>query len=269
MCSETNHFYVEKLNQFIYTIQETISEIHPIYRNDPLNLYVILGSEKAILIDTGCGLYPLKPIVDRIIGQRDLVVINTHAHWDHILGNHEFKEVYIHENEVNIVSHGYSIFFLQNSPTEIVKRYEKYDYLIPPAENVHPLEDGKTFELGGIKAEIIHTPGHSSGSICIQTDKKMLFTGDVAYYGDIFLPRRQEFPKVLKTLSKLIALCNKQKVSKLYPSHRKTPCKPSLLIELRKKIQKIEDAWDKRKFNEFFFAWEFQINDFTFYVSRS
>jgi glyoxylase-like metal-dependent hydrolase (beta-lactamase superfamily II) len=92
-----NHFEISKEKNYLYVIKENISTVHPVYTNDPLNLYLLLGTQSALLIDTGCGLYPLKPIVDDLIGDRNLKVVNTHTHWDHILGNHEFGEVYVHE----------------------------------------------------------------------------------------------------------------------------------------------------------------------------
>ncbi|MHA2050304.1 MAG: MBL fold metallo-hydrolase [Promethearchaeota archaeon] len=112
MSNENNHFEISKHKDYLYVIKENISIVHPVYTNDPLNLYLLLGTKTALLIDTGCGLYPLKPIVDDLIGDKNLLVINTHTHWDHILGNHEFREVYVHENEADIVSVPYDLSFL-------------------------------------------------------------------------------------------------------------------------------------------------------------
>ncbi len=78
----------------------------------------------------------------------------------------------------------------------------------------------------------MHTPVHSPGSICLITSTGELFTSDVAYYGDQFLPKKEEFPQVLNTLSELIALCEKQKNLELYPSHRNYPCDITLLTDL-------------------------------------
>ena len=63
------------------------------------NIYLILGPEKALLIDTGSGLYPIKPVVDNLIEHRELIVINTHTHFDHRGSNDEFETTYNHENE--------------------------------------------------------------------------------------------------------------------------------------------------------------------------
>ena len=244
--------------------------VHPVYTNDPLNMYLILGSHTALLLDTGCGLFPLKPVVDELIGKRKLLVFNTHYHWDHSLGNVEFGEVYIHENEVEIISKPYDVSYFKDSPNKIVKIYAEQNFLIPPAKKIKILKDGDVFDLGEIKVKVIHCPGHSPGSICLLTSTGELFTSDVAYYGDQFLPKKEEFPEVLNTLFKLIDLFEKQKDLELYPSHRNYPCDKTLLTDLYKGIENIDNLWDTKEAFDFFNAW--QIDDdsgkFRYYVSR-
>jgi len=271
MSKNNQHFEISKPKDYLYAIKENISLVHPAYTNDPLNMYLLLGSHTALLLDTGCGLSPLKPIVDELIGERKLLVFNTHYHWDHPLGNVEFEEVYIHENEVDNVSKPYDVSFLKDSPNEIVKIYAEQNFLIPPAKTIKTLKDRDVFELGEIEVKIIHCPGHSPGSICLLTSTGKLFTTDVAYYGDQFLPKKENFPEVLNTLSKLITLCEKQKNLELYPSHRNYPCDKTLLTDLYKGIENIENLWDTKKLFDFFEMW--QIDDdsgkFRYYIEKS
>ncbi|MFW9882412.1 MAG: MBL fold metallo-hydrolase, partial [Candidatus Thorarchaeota archaeon] len=220
MSNDNQHFKVSKHKDYLYVIKENISLVHPAYTNDPLNIYLLLGTHTALLLDTGCGLSPLKPIVDKLIGERKLLVFNTHYHWDHPLGNVEFDEVYIHENEVDKVSKPYDVSYFKDSPNEIIKIYAKQNFLIPPAKTIKPLKDGDEFDLGDINIKVIHCPGHSPGSICLLTSTSELFTSDVAYYGDQFLPKKEEFSEVLITLSKLIKLYREHENLELYPSHR-------------------------------------------------
>jgi len=270
MSKGSNHFEISKQKDYLYVIKENISLVHPVYTNDPLNIYLLLGTHTALLLDTGCGLFPIKPIVDELIGKRKLLVFNTHYHWDHPLGNVEFGEVYIHEKEVEFVSKPYDVSYFKDSPNEIIKVYEKQNFLIPPAKIIKPLKDGDVFDLGEIEVEVIHCPGHSVGSICLLASTRELFTSDVAYYGDQFLPKRDFFPEVLKTLSRLIDLCEKQENLELYPSHRKYPCDKTLLTDLYKGIENIENLWDTKKAFDFFEAW--LIDDpngkFRYYIAR-
>ncbi|NVM35242.1 MAG: MBL fold metallo-hydrolase [Candidatus Lokiarchaeota archaeon] len=268
MNNDSQHFEISKHKDYLYVIKENISLVHPVYTNDPLNMYLLLGSHTALLLDTGCGLSPIKPIVDELKGNRKLLVFNTHYHWDHPLGNVEFGEIYIHENEVDIVSKPYDVSYFKDSPNEIVEKYAEQNFLIPPAKTIKALKDGDMFDLGEIEVKILHCPGHSPGSICLLTNTGELFTSDVAYYGDQFLPKRENFPIVLKTLSKLIELCEIEKNLELYPSHRQYPCNKTLLTDLYNGIGNIENLWNTKKAFDFFEAWQIDDDKFRYYISR-
>ena len=270
MANSTQHFEISKLKEYLYVIKENISLVHPVYTNDPLNIYLMLGTDIALLLDTGCGLSPLKPIVDELIGKRKLIVFNSHYHWDHPLGNVEFGEVYIHENELDFVSKPYDVSYFKDSPNRIVEIYAKHNFLIPPAKVIKTLKHGDKFDLGELEIEIIHCPGHSPGSICLLTSKGELFTGDVAYYGDQFLPKKEELSQVLTSLSTLIHLCKVKEIKELYPSHRQTPCDINLLIDLYNEIKEIEKRWDTKQPFDFFQAWEIKGSSgkFKFFISR-
>lgn len=262
------HFSISKQKDYLYVIQENISLVHSIYTNDPLNIYLILGTHSALLLDTGCGLFPIKRIIDNLVGKRNLLVFNTHYHWDHPLGNNEFPEVYIHEEEIDFISKPYDVSFFKDSPNEIVKIYAKKNYLIPPANKINPLKDGQKFDLGELTAEVIHCPGHSPGSICLLTSNSELFTSDVAYYGDQFLPKKDEFSIVLNSLAKLINLCEKRNIFELYPSHRNFPCDRTLLIDLYEGIKNIENLWDTKQPHEFFDSWQIDDEKFRYFIAR-
>ncbi len=257
-------YKISEVKDYLYVIQENISVVHPVYTNDPLNLYLLLGDHTALLIDTGCGLSPIKPIVDKIIGKRDLLVFNSHAHWDHILGNEQFEEVYIHEDEAFIVSRPYN---LTQSKEIFGKHYAKRNFIIPPAKIIKILRDGDIFDLGKLIVKVIHAPGHSPGSICLLTNKGELFTGDVAYYGDQFLPRGKFFPIVLDTLSKLVKLYEEHKSLELFPSHRQFPCDQNLLVDLYNGIKNIKNIWETRQKNELFNAYYVEDEKFRYYIS--
>ena len=258
-----NWFEIIKIKNYLYVIQENISVVHPVYTNDPLNIYLLLGNHTALLIDTGCGLSPIKPIVDKLIGKRKLLVLNSHAHWDHVLGNEEFEEVYIHENEAFIISKPYDLSY---SKEIFGNYYASRNFVIPPAKVIKKLRDGDSFDLGKILVKVIHAPGHSPGSICLLTNTGELFTGDVAYYGDQFLPRRKFFPLVLNTLSKLINVYEEHKPLELYPSHRQYPCDENLLVDLYNGVKNIKNLWDTRQKNELFNAYYVEDEKFRYYI---
>lgn len=129
------------------------------------------------------------------------MILLTHSHWDHIADVHELRErtdapVYIHPlDEGNLIdpgSDGLSLYF--------------------PIRGVDPdrsLKDGQILRLGQISMQVIHTPGHSPGSVCFYLkEQKVLFSGDTLFkgaMGGLHLPTAQ--PELMdKSLAKLAAL---------------------------------------------------------------
>jgi hydroxyacylglutathione hydrolase len=125
------------------------------------NFCYIVGCEKtrkALVIDPGRD-------VDRIVSAAEKqgleieAIVNTHAHGDHTAGNAELKsltgaKIFIHALDA--------------------AGYPKADVF---------LKDEKTLQLGAITFEVIHTPGHTPGGICLHAQGN-LFTGDTLFVGD-------------------------------------------------------------------------------------
>ena len=78
-------------------------------------MYLIIGPENAMLIDTAYGLGDLKGLVDKITGGKPIIVVNTHEHYDHAYGNCRFDKVYCHEYLVPYHS-AYSLLNLSQAP---------------------------------------------------------------------------------------------------------------------------------------------------------
>lgn len=139
--------------------------------------YLVLGEERALLIDSGFGLDSLKKVVD---GLTDLpiVLVNTHGHPDHGGGNAEFGSPYLHpdDNELYTYKCAYETRLeeaLHWGVEDVAQRLQRE--LPDPI----PMEDGHVFDLGGRKLTVYHTPGHSRGSVCILDEQTgYLFAGD-------------------------------------------------------------------------------------------
>lgn len=103
-------------------------------------------------------------------------ILNTHGHADHVLGNKKLKNllkipVCMHEDDDR--------FF--NDP--IVREKSSHELGLPPSDPVDiKLKDGDVLEVGTLNIEVIHTPGHTPGSVCFLVGKN-LFTGDTLFVG--------------------------------------------------------------------------------------
>jgi len=266
MSSSEDWYDVLEHKDYLYVIRERLDELDPRFHTTYVNIYLLLGAEKALLIDTGCGLFPLKPIVDEIIGTRKLLVFNSHFHFDHRGANDEFSEVYIHESEINMVSLPLDISYIKDSSKELVNEYCKKGFILKPSPIVNSLKEGDEFDLGGIKVKVFHTPGHSIGSISLLTDKGDLFTGDTAHYGAMYLPKKRQFSVILDSISKLLGLFNESNVQEIYPSHEEYPVGKELLERLYEGITNIENIWDTKTKDRFLGSWILEDENFKYII---
>ncbi|TFG02806.1 MAG: MBL fold metallo-hydrolase [Promethearchaeota archaeon] len=268
MAESRQWFEVKKLKDYLYLIRENLDAIDPRFHSIYTNLYLLFGTDKALLIDTGAGLYPIKPLVNDLIGNRELIVINTHCHWDHVGNNHEFNEILIHEIESLTISRPINITNLRDSSRDVVKRYEKNDFSLLPAPSIKTVKGGDKIMLGGLEVKVIHTPGHSPGSISLFTNRNELFTGDTAHYGSVYLPKKKMFPKFLESLLKLIKTCENKESVEIYPSHEEYGVGIELLKDLHDGILNLENIWDTKAKDNFLRSWIINDDKFEYVISR-
>ena len=114
--------------------------------------FLIEGTERALLIDTGAGDTDLKSLV-LALTDKPVDVVNTHNHGDHMAANDAFGDVYMH-------------------PADLARLKE-------PGK-IKPVKEGFVFNLGGREVAVIETPGHTPGSISLYDQRSgLLFTGDM------------------------------------------------------------------------------------------
>jgi glyoxylase-like metal-dependent hydrolase (beta-lactamase superfamily II) len=156
-----------------------MAEIIPIISNSfDANAYLIID-EKTALIDTGAGMDNriLRKIRENVEPGKIELVINTHGHADHCGGNGSFKNatVLAHSKEILEMKNGllYGTYYLRGERT--------------PMRVDQGLEEGEIIELGQYSLRVLHTPGHTPGSICLlEEEEKTLFSGDTLFPGGNF-----------------------------------------------------------------------------------
>lgn len=147
-------------------------------------MFLIIGPEKAFLIDTAYGLGDMPGLLREIIGDdREIIVANTHQGPDHALGNSHFAKCYCHEYMAPVIGaqneHQWDYLFDENGDGKwITIRRED----LPPFKpfELVPVPNHYTFDLGGgHEIELIWLPGHGVGH-CGFLDKKnrIMFMGD-------------------------------------------------------------------------------------------
>ncbi|MFC0625594.1 MBL fold metallo-hydrolase [Kribbella deserti] len=147
--------------------------------------YLLLGAERALLLDTGTGHIDLCAVVEELLGERDLelVVAHTHGHRDHIGGDSQFADrpgtVLVGTSAAEVASY----FGLDEWP----QRPGRYD-------------------LGGRMLDVIPIPGHEGSDLAFYDPAtRILFTGDSLYPGRLYVPDWAAYRASIDRLARFVA----------------------------------------------------------------
>ncbi len=110
-------------------------------------------------------------------------VIATHGHPDHVCGNRTIKEA----TNAKIVMHEADADFFEKTETQ---NYFSMLGLEPSPPTEIRVKEGDILEMGTVKLQIIHTPGHTPGGICLYSAPDLI-TGDTLFVGGV---GRTDFP---------------------------------------------------------------------------
>lgn len=189
-------FSVEKVTERVFRISGLISEF----------MYLVKGTERALLIDTGCGAGNVRELAESLT-DLPLSVVLTHGHYDHAGGAGHFREVWVNPAELvpTAIHYQREATFeklrsshpwlqiedmcpdagfvlndgLADASTDIISR-KSSEWEIPVT--CHALTPGMTFSLGGISVEAIPCPGHTPGIFCMLiVEERLLLTGDACH----------------------------------------------------------------------------------------
>lgn len=150
--------YVKQLKPYLYLLDEAHEATG----------YLVVGDEKACVIDTMNGYNNLYEAVKKIT-DKPIIVVNTHGHPDHIFGNVYFDEAYLNPKDYELASQ------FTKDP-EFLANCEREGYKMPP---FRPIQGGDVIELGGKTLEIYELSGHTPGGILLLfKEDRILFTGD-------------------------------------------------------------------------------------------
>jgi glyoxylase-like metal-dependent hydrolase (beta-lactamase superfamily II) len=153
------------------------------------NIWHVRGSDCDLVIDTGMGLQPLLPALDKVPG-KPLLAVATHIHVDHVGSLHEFADR-------AGPRHSAAGFFAMSDEWTLAHMFRELEvpvsalpepgwraerYRIEPAPLTRILDEGDVVDLGDRRFTVLHLPGHSPDSIGLFDEKSgVLFSGDAIY----------------------------------------------------------------------------------------
>ncbi len=196
--------------------------------------YLVTGTERALLIDTGFGVGDMKGLCAFLAPDLPLDVVVTHSHGDHVLGNFAFDKVYVHENDLKATK-AVNEAVKANGPSD-GPGYTAADCVPYKDYELVPIQEGHIFDLGGgHELEALLTPGHTPGCICLlEKKRRILFTGDslvrtptLIFFSDEPLCNIQSFHEYLLKLS-----ARAGEFDALYPGHNLTPQPTRILSDM-------------------------------------
>ncbi|CRK54560.1 conserved hypothetical protein [Rhodococcus sp. RD6.2] len=181
-----------------------------------VTMWLIAGTERALLVDTGMGFVPLRPVVTALT-PLPVTVVNTHYHFDHVAGNHEFDDVRIHPAGVEplrvrparqeldayldhndrlllaaagIRDTDRDLLYLldaDSDPATLPASFDRTTWTVHPPAPSATVVDDDLLDLGGRTVRVLHTPGHTPDSLCLHDSRTgVLFGGDTVNSGPIY-----------------------------------------------------------------------------------
>ena len=202
-----------------------MSEFFEIYENTwamedgGVRLFLLIGNEKALVIDTGMNCPDVLGEA-RKITELPLLLINSHADRDHISSNGQFESVLMHPSE-GIV----------------------YRNINGRTEKTEPVYDGDRIDLGGRTVEVIHVPGHTPGSITVlDPAQRCLLGGDpIQEDGRIFMfGVHRDMPAYVAGLQHVWE--REAEFDRIYPSHAKLCVEKEIIPKLIAAAQDVIDG---------------------------
>ena len=206
--------------------------------------FLITGTERALLIDTGTGVGDLGRLVAELTDLPVTVVV-SHAHWDHVGGNRHFADVRAPVGAHAALRYGWSDermarVFAPDQLTGPLPGGTDPDHLgIPPMPHVGTVAEGEAFDLGDRALIVMAAPGHAPDLVVLlDRDNGILFGTDAAYADALYAQSDEsDLNTYQQTLDRLAALAPDLRV--VYGSHGPAAFAPSLLPEMAKALRSV------------------------------
>ena len=206
--------------------------------------FLVVGDDIALLVDSGMGFANIRRIVDQYT-DRPVLLVNSHGHLDHIGDNWRFERRWAHPGDLDRIRAGVSNEQMRHflapeafnrTPPEGL---DADTFAIPGTDVERTIGEGNVIELGSRRFTVLHTPGHSAGSISLLDERNgILISGDVVYEGPLFAHHPGASAIAYRnTLQRLRSLV--PSLSVVYPSHNRYPLDPTFLVDVHEAMEEI------------------------------
>ena len=232
----------------VYRIRPGVFAIYEPHQFEEVISYLILGSKRALLFDTGMGIGKISDVTARLT-RLPIIVLNSHTHFDHTGGNAEFSDIFDEDTPFTRTNEkGQSNVYSRDAlaPERICGHLppgvQPNSYSIRSFHVAHRVKDGERIHLGNRELEVIFTPGHTPDSLSLLDRKHgLLFTGDTFYPGPIYLfTPETDFDAYTRSVARLAKLAPKLEL--LLPAHNVPVAVPEFLDRLEKAVEQVRSG---------------------------
>ena len=177
----------------VYRVADDVFAIYEPGQFEEVMSFLIVGTEKALLFDTGLGIGDMRRVVEQLT-DLDIIVLNSHTHYDHIGSNFQFETIYGRDTDY---TRGRSAGSSNDAVAGFLREgwvwktlpegFVAADYRSRPFTIDRVIDEGDVIDIGGRRLEIMNTPGHAPDSICLlDRENRLLFTGDTFYLAPLY-----------------------------------------------------------------------------------
>jgi glyoxylase-like metal-dependent hydrolase (beta-lactamase superfamily II) len=231
----------------VYKIRAGVFAIYEPHQSEEVISYLVLGTKRALLFDTGMGISNIRAVVEGLTSL-PVSVLNSHTHDDHVGDNWRFAEIYGMDTDFTRKNAKGSKEDAQAeiAPGEVCgdlpPGFKPAEYATKPFQISHWTHDHDKIDLGGRVLEIISTPGHTPDAIALLDEKNgLLFTGDTFYVGPIWLFRPEtDLDAYVASVRKLAALGARLQL--LLPAHNTPVAEPDYLPRVVEAMEQVRSG---------------------------
>lgn len=196
------------------------------------NSYLIKGKDGFILVDGGMQNKSrnIQNALNKLNAKFDDInlIIVTHVHYDHVGSLHDIKKrsnapVLVHEKEKELLQRGWSKFphgtlAFSKIISNLGNRFLSAKARFEPVQADIVVKDNYDLSEYGLEGEVIHTPGHTEGSVCVVVEGKYCIAGDTLFNilpNSVYPPFANDEKKLMESWAEI----RKQNYTKYYPGH--------------------------------------------------
>ena len=228
----------------VYRIKPGVYAIYEPRQSEEVISYLITGSKKALLFDTGLGIGNIRKVTDALT-QLPVSVVNSHTHNDHVGDNWRFDDIYGMDTDFTRTSARGSTEDAQAELApgqlcgDLPPGFDAKSYSTRPFKITHWLHGGDKIDLGNRVLEVVATPGHTPDSIALFDEKNgLLLIGDTFYLGPVFLYRPEtDLAAYILSLKKLSVYAARAQT--VLPAHNTPVIQPGYIPRAAISIQDV------------------------------